>query len=189
MSTELNPLIAAAVEILRHAPKKELKITVLNKALFYFDLECLLEKGASATKAPFIAMEHGPVVAKYGQRLVKALDEAGIAKQANGDHQSKPIQLVADQGIPAHEFAEIAARVATRIGRMTAAEVSDLSHKNPGWKIAWAIALRKNKAPQAINMLVAMQELADGDDWLSAPITAEEKAAIDRTESTEPVDW
>ncbi len=79
-SNKKQKLTDAAAAILRCAPNNELNIVVLNKALFYVDLVSLRDYGNTLTENTYIALENGPVVAKYQQRLVKPLAEARIAE-------------------------------------------------------------------------------------------------------------
>ena len=86
-------LIEAASAILNAAPDRRLNIVVLNKALFYLDLASLRDRGATITHNAFIAIQHGPVIAKYPKRLVGQLEGLGIAKQISQWDGSKPIVL------------------------------------------------------------------------------------------------
>lgn len=70
-------LIEAACAVLHAAPDRSLNAVVLNKALFYLDLASLRDRGETITHNSYIALQNGPVVAKYPQRLIKPLEEQG----------------------------------------------------------------------------------------------------------------
>jgi hypothetical protein len=157
--------------------------------LFYLDLECLLETGETATKNTYVALEHGPVIAQYQKRLIGALEAEGLARQEQGEFDTMPVRLLDDRRMPPRSYAAIAKRLAETIGAMTATEASELSHDNPGWKLAWE-GRGPNDQPKPINMLIAMQELAEGDDpWLTKPLTSGERAAVEKADQGKTEPW
>lgn len=171
-----DKLVDAAVEILRHVEGHALGITVLNKALFYLDLLHLLEHGETVTENPYVALRQGPVVAKYQKRLVDELETRGLAKQLpHGDWQ--PVALVDPSSVPTQSYSELAQRIARSIGRFMAIQVSDYSHKNPGWQHAWTEG-GEGKSPKPINMSLALQQLAGDDEWMNASLDDGEWAAV-----------
>ena len=71
-------LMEAAAAILNAAPEHRLNAVVLNKALFYLDLASLRDRGEPVTHNSYIALQNGPVVAKYQQRLIEQLESRGM---------------------------------------------------------------------------------------------------------------
>lgn len=168
-------LVETAARLLEAAGGSML-ITTLNKALFYLDLHALREAGAPITGTTYLALPAGPVVAKYQKRLIAALEDAGLAEQdISDDDASKPVCLVSAPGT-AHLDATQLAMVA-RIGRWaaqkTATELSDISHWNDGWKLAWESGLGAKKPARPINLRIAMQQILDVDPWVDVPPDSE----------------
>jgi hypothetical protein len=182
-----TPLLKAALAILQKAGGK-LNIVVLNKALFYLDLYALLEFGHTVTGIPYVALPYGPVVKDYPKRLVKALEEAGLAHQ-EPDGLNKP--MVADSCLPvdlAPEVNPLVDHVVAHIGQFTSSEAVDYAHQNPGWRMA----REQTKPPrpaEEINMMLALQQLAAEDPWLSAPLTPDEAHALHQAASGPTYPW
>jgi hypothetical protein len=66
-----------------------------------------------------------------------------------------------------------AAEVSSFVARKTASQISDLSHDNPGWRLAFDKGQGREQRAERINMLVAMQQIVEHDPWLDAePDTA-----------------
>lgn len=179
-------LLEAAAAILDFTPEKRLNIVVLNKALFYLDLASLRDFGSPISQNTFIALKQGPVVAKYPQRLVKALMEEGIANQASlGD--AKPIIL---QKPPQNidfidsDSKQLVQEIALWFSNKTSSEVSDFAHQNPGWEIAYQEGLAISQPAKPINLYIAMQQIIDHDPWMDASyiVASEAIAAADRDE-------
>jgi uncharacterized phage-associated protein len=183
-------LIEAAAALLSALDNKEMQITNLNKALFYLDLYALRDLGRPVTHAPFMALQQGPVVAKYKQRLIGEMTKAGLAEQGQvGD--AMPVRLLKEpefKFVTAEERA-IAKEIAQDISRMTAAAVSRLSHKNPGWKLAYDSGMKATGKALAINLRIALQELAEADPWLKQPLTAQECGAVEGADRGEGENW
>ena len=81
-------LIEAASAVLNAAPNRRLNAVVLNavvlnKVLFYLDLDALRDRAETMTGNAYIAIQQGPVVAKYSQRLIGQLETRGIGRQIN----------------------------------------------------------------------------------------------------------
>jgi uncharacterized phage-associated protein len=184
-------LLEAAVAVLSGADGQQLNIVLLNKALFYLDLSCLRDFGQPFTCNPFVALEMGPVVAKYPQRLVKQLSDSGLAVQERkGD--ALPVRLV--RRIEAPSFInEAIARRAAKIGqdfsRMTSKQASKLSHDNPGWELAYAEGLKVGKKVLSIDMQIAMQQIVDEDPWLTQPLSRELLTLANAADSGEGESW
>ena len=179
-------LIEAASAILNAAPDRRLNIVVLNKALFYLDLASLRDRGATITHNAFIAIQHGPVIAKYPKRLVGQLEGLGIAKQIS----SKPIVLESCR--PHFNFLDsdamiLASAVTNFFADASSRQASDYSHENAGWKRAWVESQRTGK-PSVVNMRVAMQQIIEADPWMELPLIDDEQllAAADNADGD---DW
>ena len=184
-------LMEAAEALLSAAKDHELNVVNLNKALFYLDLHALRDLGHAVTGNTFIALEMGPVVAKYKQRLIKPLVEAGLAVQLQRG-QARPVQLVKKT---AHfEFLQKdEARIADKIGKwissLSATDASKYSHENPGWDLAYSAGLKAHKTALPINLLIAMQQIAACDPWLNEPLTPALKDAFKAADKGEGVSW
>ncbi len=172
-SNKSQRLIEAASAVLHAAPDHSLNVVVLNKALFYLDLAALRDRGETITHNSYIALQNGPVVAKYQQRLIHRLEEEGIARQISQWNGSKPILL---ENCPSHfEYLDSDAMITISdvtafFADVTSKLASDFSHLNPGWRIAWDQYLREGK-PAAVNMRIAMQQIVESDPWMQVPLS------------------
>jgi len=182
-------LIEAASAVLDAAPDKQLNAVVLNKTLFYLDLASLRDRGVTVTENPYIALENGPVIAKYPQRLIGQLEVRGIAKQIS-EWGSKPIVLES----PLKEFkyldAEIlklASAVTAFFANSTSRNASDFSHENPGWELAWN-EFRHSGRPAAINLRIALQQIIEDDPWMDLPLFNDEEL-LAAADSGTGLDW
>jgi len=170
-------LIEAASAVLHAAPNRSLNVVVLNKVLFYLDLAALRDRGDTITHNAYVAIQNGPVVARYQQRLIKSLEERGIARQISQWNGSKPIVL---EACPKHfEFLDsdamiTVADVTNFFVDATSKIASDFSHMNSGWKLAWDRYLREGK-PAAVNMRIAMQQIVESDPWMRVPLSSDEE--------------
>jgi len=187
-------LIESAAAILSAAANHELNTTNLNKALFYLDLLALRDFGSQVTGVTYIALEQGPVVAKYEKRLIKPLAESGVAVQrAKGT--ALPIKLAVLAETLKYKLLnerEVAlAHVAGKwASNLTAKSVSDISHNNPGWHIAYYEGLGgPTKIPKPIDLRIAMQQIVDSDTWVKEALTESEKASVGRAETAEGEIW
>jgi len=177
-------LIEAASAVLHIAPNHSLNAVVLNKALFYLDLASLRDRGDTITHNTYIALQNGPVVAKYQQRLIKSLEERGIARQISQWDGSKPIQL---ENCPKHfDFLDSDAMLTVSdvthfFADATSQNASDFSHQNPGWQLAWNHYRREGK-PAAVDMRIAMQQIVESDPWMQVPLAGDDEilAAADK---------
>jgi len=176
-------LIEAALAILQASDAHELNITVLNKALFYLDLLTLRDTGETATHATYLALKQGPVVANYEKRLVKPLVSRGLARQ-EAIGEAKPVRLLED--VAALQFrcldqeaVNLAHEVGKRFSRFTSKRVSDYSHENPAWRIAYDHWQGRGGPAEPIDMILAMQQLdCDDDPWMNEEADDELKAAF-----------
>lgn len=182
-------LLAAAAAILAGADGGCLNTVLLNKALFYFDLASLRDEGDVFTHNTFIALELGPVVSKYATRLIRALDEEGIARQSV-DGLAKPISLIArpSAGLGG-SLDETARNVARWACGLTSTEASDVSHDNVGWQIARREALKAGKPAAPIDMLLAMQQILGEDPWLDEPFSEANVESIHAADEDRGQPW
>ena len=111
------------------------------------------------------------------QRLIKPLEERGIARQISQWNGSKPIVL---EGSPKHfEFLDsdallTIADVTNFFADATSKSASDFSHMNLGWKLAWDRYQREGN-PAAVNMRIAMQQIVESDPWMRVPLSSDEE--------------
>ena len=189
-----NPqlLVEAAARLLE-AAGGTLPITSLNKALFYLDLFALRDGGAAITGTTYLALPAGPVVAKYEKRLIGGLEEAGLAQQdTSGDETAtKPMCLVAL--LSTDSLTDKQRAMAQNVGRWaskhTATELSDMSHRNEGWRLAWESGLGAKKPAQPINLRIAMQQILDVDPWVDLQPEGDVADAFAGADSESGVDF
>lgn len=164
-------LIEAAAAVLNAAPEHRLNAVVLNKTLFYLDLASLRDHGETVTQNSYIALEQGPVVAKYQKRLIDELESRGIAKQISEWDGSKPILL---ESCPEHlQYVDadrliLASAVTAFFASATSRQASDYSHENSGWEIAWN-EYKRTRTPAVIDMRIALQQIVEDDPWMDTP--------------------
>lgn len=185
-------LIEAACALLSGADKKQLLTTNLNKAIFYLDLFAMRDFGQPISFAAFIALEQGPVVAKYEQRLIRAIEQSGLAKQEH-EGLAMPVTLLAEPAyrIMNDEQRKLAQHVGMWISQLTAQKISEISHANPGWRFSYDRGLgASDRRPLSIDMNVAMQQIAEEDDpWLSIEASNSERKAIAAADAGEGEPW
>lgn len=167
-----------------------MNITNLNKALFYLDLAALRDHGSTVTGNPYIALALGPVVAKYKQRLVDELERAGLAVQEE-EGKARPVRLL--QELDEYEYLtpellEMAARIARWAAAHEARHVSAESHFNIGWHLANE-KRRETGRPHAIDMLVALDQVVDGDPWLYQDLTDGDRARVQSAIESPTTEW
>ena len=183
--------VVEAAAMLLEAAGGRLPVTSLMKALFYFDLRCLRDAGELPTGQTFLALPAGPVVARYQKRVVGELESRGLALQDAEDDGSKPVCLI--RSLRSEDTIERFGPSAREIGRWarhrTPKELSDFSHQNVGWKIAWDAGLGSERPARPISMRIAMQQLLDVDPWLDEPPNGEEVAAFLGADTGEAVEW
>jgi hypothetical protein len=165
-------LIEAASAVLNAAPDHRLNTVVLNKALFYLDLASLRDRAETITGNSYIALQQGPVVAKYNQRLIGEIEAQGIAKQVSEWDGSKPVLL---ESCPEHfQFVDadaliLVSAVTSYFSGLSSRQASDFSHENPGWQLAWD-TYRRTGRPTAVNMRIALQQIVEDDPWMDLPL-------------------
>jgi hypothetical protein len=166
-------LLEAAAALLEATPSRRLLTVSLNKGLFYLDLVCLRDCGETFTKNSYVALQMGPVVAKYNERLIVPLKEEGIAEQQPSGN-AKPVKLLR---VPEFQWAtEDVRRIAKKVSRWcheeSSAVASEYSHGNQGWLIARENERRANGRKQTIDLNIAMQQIITKDPWLDEPLSA-----------------
>lgn len=189
-SERLKQAVMAALQ----AAGGAMQIVNLNKALFYVDLVALRDFGTTITGQAYLALENGPVVMNYDRRIVETLVNAGWAVQEQDPSgYGKPLRVTA----PMDEFTalsddelKLVRSVAKYVVKQTAKSLSDLSHNNPGWRLAYR---GKGAKAEAINMRIALQQLDDNDAddnaWLRAPLSDDEKTAVAAAATEDGVPW
>lgn len=167
--------VEAAMALLQAAPESKLNVVVLNKAMFYLDLVALRDLGSTVTGSAYLGLKNGPVVAKYDTRLLRTLQDEGLARWVDNG-MARPVVVVS----PLVTFKALTASqqrlvplVIKSLSRLSSTAASDLSHQNPGWQIAYRDGLERGRPPQPINMLIAMQQLADRDPWLTEELDSQ----------------
>lgn len=183
-------LIQAATAILNAAPNRRLNTVVLNKALFYLDLASLRDHAETITHNSYIALQQGPVVAKYNSRLIGQLEVRGIAKQISEWDGSKPIIL---EDCPQHfEFVNadamiLVSAVTSFFAEATSRKASEFSHDNPGWQLAWD-EYRRSGTPTAVNLRIALQQIVEDDPWMDLPLL-DDDAILAAADAGSGADW
>ena len=170
-----NKLMEATMAVLQATPERQLKIVVLNKALFYLDLYALRDFGHAVTGQEYAALPQGPVVEDYKTVLIRPLITAKLAEQIQVDGaKAKPIRVVKPlerfQCLEASEL-RLAEKIGASFSNLTSMAVSVFSHENPGWMMAHRDYVDGRPAPR-INMRLALQQLCDDEDeaWLETPL-------------------
>lgn len=170
-------LIEAASAVLNAAPNHRLNAVVLNKVLFYLDLAALRDRASTITGNSYIAIQQGPVVAKYPQRLIGQLEARRIGRQISEWDGSKPVLL---EMCPEHfqyvysDALILVSAVTSYFADRSSRQASDYSHENPGWQSAWNHFLRSGK-PCQINMRIALQQIVEDDPWMDCPLLNDEE--------------
>lgn len=175
-----NEILQFAAKQLLHYAGGSLQVTNLNKALFYLDLQWLLDRGETFTGARYVALRQGPVVDDYKDRLVTPLVDSGDVRQDElpvpGGYVSKPLTVLSSAVRLDDEHLELVMRrVAENAGSQRAVDLSEYSHENIGWKLAYG----KGEG-SCINMMLALEQLLDNgdDDWLGEELTEHEQKTI-----------
>ncbi len=184
-------VVEATVALLDAAPDRRMNAVTLNKALFYLDLACLRDFGETVTQNTFVALDFGPVVAKYPQRVFKPLEANGLAKQLDQWDGAKPLEL--QKTLPRPDFLneprrELAEQVGAHFANLSSSKASDFSHDNPGWQLAYANGLRAGNPAQPIDLLIAMQQILEDDPWLHEPHSLDD-AVLAAADEADGVDW
>ncbi len=148
--------------------------------------------GKPVTGATYIALPAGPVVAKYDRRIVQALEDAGLAQQDEADDGvTKPVCLL--QEPTRHHLTEAQLALADRIGRWarktSARALSEYSHKNIGWQIAWDAGLGQSHPAQKVDLRIAMQQVMAQDPWLEEEASGDAETAFAHADAEPGAAW
>lgn len=183
-------LIEAAAALLEAAHNRRLNTVSLNKALFYLDLASLRDCGDTFTKASYVALHYGPVVAKYPARLLKPLEADDIAVQSE-EGLANPVTLVKlpEFTLITPKVKEIARSVSRWCSGRSSSELSKYSHENPGWVIAFDNQRHEGRAKQIIDMNIAMQQIVDSDPWTSEPFSDASRVACEAADNYRGQPW
>ena len=183
-------LLEAAAALLDEADQQQLNIVSLNKALFYLDLASLRDLGETFTKNSYVALDQGPVIAKYQERLIAPLEKEGIAIRSRLG-LATPITLVK---LP--EFKRITVDLRSLIkpisrwcSERSSTKLSKYSHDNPGWIVAFKDQSHANGQKQIINMYIAMQQIVEDDPWTREPQAKVSRKACEAADSSEGQPW
>ena len=188
---ELKARLIEISSALLEGAKGKLNITNLNKAIFYMDLYCLRDFGATLSTSPFIALKQGPVVAKYETRLIKPLKDAGIATQVT---EGPALPIVLNRSASRHflnddKKLDLARELGHIFSGVSAGTASDFSHENLGWKIAYRDGAQNLGKPLSINMNIALQQIIDADPWMQQPLTEKERESLKSADKGEGKAW
>jgi uncharacterized phage-associated protein len=184
-------LTEATVALLENAPGRRMQITNLNKALFYLDLAALRDTGRPLTDNVYVAMNQGPVMDGYRENLIAGLSEAKLVRQ-DDNGMGKPVVLIG--AVDSYRFMDdhlrgLAAKISVVVAAASAGDISDHSHKNPGWQIAFERGAKRGGAPAPINMFVAMQQIAQKDPWLREPADEQLQALLSAVDDQPGEPW
>ena len=185
MTTKINKLMEATMAVLQATPERQLKIVVLNKALFYLDLYALRDFGHVITDQEYVALPQGPVVQEYKTVIVGALTRSRLAEQLQIDgDKAKPLRVLKPldrfQHLDASEL-RLAEKMGASFSTLTSMAVSAFSHSNPGWVLAHRNYVEGRPA-SVINMRLALQQLCDDEDetWLQEPLDSSVMAIAEK---------
>lgn len=184
-------MIEAATALLEGAGGS-LPITSLNKALFYLDLRWMLTHGRTITGSTYLGLPAGPVVAKYDKRVIGALEDAGVAQQDESeDGLTKPmcLTLVPPYVALTQEQRDVAGRIGRWAAERKPSALSAYSHGNDGWKLAWDQGLGAQRPAQKIDLRIALQQLADADDWLGEEPDADVSSIFSSADDEKGTPW
>jgi len=137
---DLAKLKELIVLLARHRSVHNLGVTKLAKLVYYIDAEAMRELDQSVTQSEFIKHEQGPVPSRM-DRALKQLSRAEairVVPQEFFAHEMKKVEATRDADVTLFTAEELAVieKVAKRLGRMSATDLSELSHKEPAWREA-----------------------------------------------------
>lgn len=113
--------------------------TKLNKLLFYADFLHFSLQGNSISGMEYRAIQHGPVPADYDKLLLRLSEDGNIELEQkefpNGYYGDtiRPMQAFDSSLFDPTEI-ETLRQVAKRFSGLTAKQLVDISHQEPGWK-------------------------------------------------------
>ena len=112
----------------------------LNKALFFADFAAYDELGQSITGVNYIKLDHGPVASTLSdlERAMQQNEEIELTTQSYYGQQQKRVEPNTAADLSVFSKAEIALvdTVIEVLRPLNASQLSNLTHKFRGWKIA-----------------------------------------------------
>lgn len=148
-------------------------LTKLYKILFFADFDHYAKHGKSITGADYISLPHGPAPAQM-KRALKELAEdqrlTVVSGMYHGLKQNVPVsQSDADLSQFSGEEVATITRAIKALWNRTASDLSELSHRFPGWLIAdngrdipYELALvgPASKTPHKVKMAKQLESIA-----------------------------
>ncbi len=138
--------------------------TKLNKILYFCDFRAFAELGAPITGASYMSLSEGPVPRELLSERRAAIDDedARIVHRRVFKYTQQRLEPTKEVALEPEWFSEnersIIEDTIEFLGSMTAAEVSYLSHQEPGW----IMAEDKETIPYETSRLLST---ADEDAW------------------------
>lgn len=136
----LDKLKELIVLLARHHSVDNLGATKVAKLVYYIDAEAMRHLGDSVTSSEFIKHEHGPVPSRLDRALkqLRRAEAIRIDEQPFFDFELKKVEALreADRTRFTTEELAIVDQVVGRLGHLTAAELSQMSHREPAWREA-----------------------------------------------------
>jgi hypothetical protein len=116
----------------------EFASTKMEKALWHIDFRCFKHNGSPATGARYVKFRHGPVPICYKSILQQMINERLVAEapcEIGGNSAKKVVALnTPDLSRFTADEISIADKVLSEFRRMTARQISALSHDHIGYK-------------------------------------------------------
>lgn len=183
MSPSAQPprVVVAAAHALDAARNQQMKIVILNKTLFFADLFALRDLGHLITGSKYVALKMGPVVANYDRKIVKKMRKLGLAEQLSLG-MAKPLKLTGDvpSGVLGDEEVDYVRAVAEKLAGKRSADVSEFSHENVAWRLAYEAGQARGEQACVVNLHLALQQIVDADPWLNQDDDAQAREALSR---------
>lgn len=109
--------------------------TKMNKVLFYIDFLSYRERGMAISGLAYKAIDFGPVPQRW-DRVYSAFDEVELVPCMVHEQESVALtaRAVADMSVFTEEEHSIIDTVCTRLGSLSAHDISLLSHNEPSWE-------------------------------------------------------
>lgn len=109
--------------------------TKMNKVLFYLDFLSYRERGMAISGLAYKAIDFGPVPQRW-DRVYSSFDEVDLVPCIVHEQESVALtaRAVADMSAFTETERTIIDAVCTRLGTLTAHDISQLSHKEPAWE-------------------------------------------------------
>lgn len=164
MAFEMKKLENLALLIAGHPKVQNLGQTKLYKLIFFCDVTHLREHGESITGSEYIKYQYGPVPSRAEKALKhlkkeNALEVTRKILDTTGDFEIMEIKAnrIPDKSLFTKEEIATVNLIAEKLGKASASQLSDLSHKEPAWIEA---DMHKKLDPQL--MFYGREEDSDG---------------------------